>query len=126
MRFDASSSSSVPTHLMTREAVELYLSRLSEDGLLVMHVSNNHMDLPKVVARIADAIGAPARYQYFSPTPEQASGEDAHASQVVVLARSEAALTKLDRNDAWTVLTGDGKRAWSDDYTNVIGAILEK
>lgn len=123
---DAFSSSSVPTHLMTREAVELYLSRLSEDGLLVMHVSNNHMDLPKVVARIADAIGAPARYQYFSPTPEQASGEDAHASQVVVLARSEAALAKLDRNDAWTVLTGDGKRAWSDDYTNVIGAILEK
>lgn len=123
---DAFSSSSVPTHLLTQEAVELYLSRLSDDGLLIMHVSNNHMDLPKIVARIADAIGAPARYQYFSPTPEQASDQDAHASQVVVLARSQAALAGLDRDDAWVELIGDGKRAWSDDYTNVIGAILEK
>lgn len=123
---DAFSSSSVPTHLLTREAVSLYLSRLSEDGVLVMHVSNNHMDLPKVVARVADSLGAPARYQYFNPTPEQAELEDAHASQVVVLARTEAALARLDADPNWQTLTGDGGRPWSDDYTNVIGAILEK
>lgn len=123
---DAFSSSSVPTHLLTREAVSLYLSRLSEDGLLVMHVSNNHMDLPQVVARVADSLGAPARYQFFNPTPDQAELEDAHASQVVVLARSDAALTALDADPDWTVLTSDGGRPWSDDYTNVIGAILEK
>ncbi len=123
---DAFSSSSVPTHLLTREAISLYVSRLSEDGLLVMHVSNNHMDLPKVVARVADSLGVPARYQYFNPTPEQAELEDAHPSQVVVLARSEAALARLDADPAWTVLVGDGGRPWSDDYTNVIGAILDK
>ncbi len=123
---DAFSSSSVPTHLLTREAVSLYLSRLSEDGVLVMHVSNNHMDLPQVVARVADSLGAPARYQYFNPTPEQAELEDAHASQVVVLARTEAAFAKLDADPNWRVLTGDGRRPWSDDYTNVIGAIMEK
>lgn len=123
---DAFSSSSVPTHLLTREAVSLYLSRLSEDGLLVMHVSNNHMDLPKVVARVADSLGVPARYQYFNPTPEQADLEDAHASQVVVLARSETALAALDADPDWAVLTSDGGRPWTDDYTNVIGAILEK
>lgn len=123
---DAFSSSSVPTHLLTREAVNLYLSRLSEDGVLVMHVSNNHMDLPQVVARVADSLGAPARYQYFNPTPEQAELEDAHASQVVVLARTEAAFAKLDADPNWRVLTGDGRRPWSDDYTNVIGAIMEK
>ena len=91
-----------------------------------MHVSNNHMDLPKVVARVAESLGIPARYQYYNPTPEQAEQEDAHPSQVVVLARSHAALATLDADPAWTVLSGDGGRAWSDDYTNVIGAILEK
>lgn len=123
---DAFSSSSVPTHLLTREAVSLYLSRLKEDGLLIMHVSNNHMDLPKVVARVADSLGVSARYQYFNPTPEQAELEDAHASQVVVLARNQAAFADLDADPAWAALIGDGGRAWSDDYTNVIGAILEK
>ncbi|MCR9079057.1 MAG: fused MFS/spermidine synthase [Hyphomonadaceae bacterium] len=123
---DAFSSSSVPTHLLTREAVSLYVSRLSENGLLVMHVSNNHMDLPQVVARVAGSLGIPARYQYFNPTPDEAKLEDAHASQVVVLARSEAALAALDADPDWTVLTSDGGRPWSDDYTNVIGAILEK
>jgi len=123
---DAFSSSSVPTHLLTREAVSLYVSRLSENGLLVMHVSNNHMDLPQVVARVAGSLGVPARYQYFNPMPDEAKFEDAHASQVVVLARSEAALAALDADPDWTVLTSDGGRPWSDDYTNVIGAILEK
>nr|WP_070961107.1 fused MFS/spermidine synthase [Hyphomonas sp. Mor2] len=123
---DAFSSSSVPTHLLTREAISLYLSRLDEDGLLVMHVSNNHMDLPNVVARVADSLGVPARYQYYNPSLEEAELQDAHASQVVVLARSEAALTALDAEADWAVLNGDGGRAWSDDYTNVIGAILEK
>lgn len=122
---DAFSSGSVPTHLLTTEALALYLSRLSEDGLLVMHVSNNHMDLPRIVGRIAGALEAPARYHFFNPSADQAHGEDAHPSQVVVLARSEQALAALDTDGAWVVLENDGKRAWSDDYTNVIGAILE-
>ena len=122
---DAFSSGSVPTHLLTTEALSLYLSRLSEDGLLVMHVSNNHMDLPRIVGRIAGVLEAPARYHFFNPSADQAHGEDAHPSQVVVLARSEQALAALDADGAWVVLENDGKRAWSDDYTNVIGAILE-
>ena len=38
---------------------------------------------------------------------------------------AEQALAALDTDGAWVVLENDGKRAWSDDYTNVIGAILE-
>lgn len=133
---DAFSSDSVPAHLLTKEAVTLYLSRLSDQGLLVMHVSNKHMKLESVVARIADTIGAKAVYQYYGgskakdedgdKTGRQNDSRRSQASQVVVLAKSDAALSALMADNRWSVIKGDGKRAWSDDYSNVIGAILEK
>ncbi len=123
---DAFSSDSVPAHLLTREALALYLSRLSDDGILIMHVSNNHMKLESVVARIADDLGVPARYQFYVPEPGSGDNFRAQASQVVVLARSEAALARIDGDARWSVLTGDGKRAWTDNYSNVIGAIWDK
>lgn len=124
---DAFSSDSIPVHLMTVEAVELYLSRVSEDGLLVMHISNRHLDLSKIVARIAEQIGVSAYYQFY--VPEQVTPENrlaSSASQVVVLARSEHALDAIKDDPRWTLLASDGKRAWRDDYSNVIGAIMAK
>ncbi len=126
MLIDAFSSSSVPTHLLTREAIDLYLSRLSEDGVLVMHVSNNFMFLPRVVARITDDLGVPAHYQYFNPSADHESPFDAHASQVVIIARNEAALSAYAADEDWVTLEGDGKRPWTDNYTNVLGAMLER
>lgn len=123
---DAFSSDSVPAHLITREAVALYLSRLTEDGLLVMHVSNRHMALEGIVARIADALGIPAYYRLSAPPADQDSPFAVTASQVVVLARSEAALAAFADDPRWTRLVSDGKRPWTDDYSNVIGAITEK
>jgi hypothetical protein len=123
---DAFSSDSVPAHLLTREAVDLYLSRLSDDGVLVMHVSNNHMKLEAVVARIADDLGVPARQQFYVPRSDGSDRFRSKASQVVVLARSEAALARFDGDERWSVLVSDGKRPWTDNYSNVIGAIWEK
>ncbi|MHA7899477.1 MAG: fused MFS/spermidine synthase [Henriciella sp.] len=126
MLIDAFSSASVPAHLLTREAVDLYLSRVSENGVVVMHVSNKHMNLKALVARIAGDLGIPARYKYFSADPDQPSEYHAQSSQVVVLARTEAAFETFQLDDGWTALVSDGKRPWSDDYSNVIGAMLDK
>ncbi|MBR9834558.1 MAG: hypothetical protein GYB42_05095 [Alphaproteobacteria bacterium] len=123
---DAFSSDSVPAHLLTREAVQLYLSRLSEDGLLVMHVSNNHMKLESVVARIADDLGVPARYQFYVNDKSKTEMFRAQSSQVIVLAHNVDALKTLDADPRWGALSGDGKRPWSDDYSNVVGAIWDK
>lgn len=123
---DAFSSDSIPVHLLTVEAVELYLSRLSEDGLLVMHISNRHLDLSRIVARIADQIGVSAYFQFYIADDNAISNFGAASSQVVVLARSESALEAIKDDARWSLLEGDGKRAWRDDYSNVIGAILAK
>ncbi|MEL7231944.1 MAG: fused MFS/spermidine synthase, partial [Pseudomonadota bacterium] len=120
---DAFSSDSVPAHLLTVEAVALYLSKLSEDGVLVMHVSNNHMALADVVARIGRDLDAPMMHQFYSEVDAGGDKYRSQSSEVVILARNEQALAKFKRDERWTVLQADDGRAWTDDYSNVIGAI---
>ena len=50
---DAFSSDSIPVHLLTREALRIYLSRLNPGGIIVTHISNNHLDLTSVVTETA-------------------------------------------------------------------------
>jgi hypothetical protein len=104
----------------------LYLSRLSEDGVLVMHVSNKFMRLDTVVARIADELGVPARRQSFTAP---GAGDDVYrisSSEVIILARTPEALTQFDGDVRWQPVAGDGKRPWTDDYSNIVGAIWER
>ena len=54
---DAFSSDAIPVHLLTREAFAGYLSRLAPDGVIVMHISNRHMELGSVVAAVGAAEG---------------------------------------------------------------------
>ena len=52
---DAFSSDAIPLHLLTLEAVRVYLSRLRADGFLAFHISNRHVNLRPALARIARA-----------------------------------------------------------------------
>ena len=54
---DAFSSDAIPIHLMTREAMELYARKIAPNGMVVMHLSNRHLELASVVAGIAQANG---------------------------------------------------------------------
>jgi SAM-dependent methyltransferase len=57
---DAFSSDAIPVHLLTREAVELYLRRLKPDGVLAFHLSNRHLRLEPVVEGHARRLGLTA------------------------------------------------------------------
>jgi hypothetical protein len=122
---DAFSSDSVPAHLLTREAMALYLSKLSEDGVLVFHISNRHLALNKVVARVAGAEGASALYQKYVPA-EPPEGFSEAGSEVALVAKSPRALEKARAMGGWTELAADGKRPWTDDFSNIIGAMIER
>ncbi len=54
---DAFNGDAVPAHLLTVEAFELYLGRLAPDGVVAVHVSNSHLDLARLVQRVAAAVG---------------------------------------------------------------------
>lgn len=122
---DAFSSDSVPTHLLTREAMDLYLDKLDEDGVLVFHISNRHLDLAPVVARIAAASGAGALHQLYRPD-DAAQERGASASEVAMVSHSEAVLDRARATGNWVDVPGDGGRPWTDDYSNIIGAMLAR
>jgi hypothetical protein len=121
---DAFSSDAVPVHLLTVEAVRLYLSKLAPGGLLAMHVSNRHLDLIGVagatIAQIPGARAAVVDHKVASPTFDKAR------SQVVLVSRSaktmEAVLAWPDAKP----LTAGTARPWTDDYSDILGAIWRK
>jgi hypothetical protein len=125
MLLDAFSSDSVPTHLLTREAMQLYLSRLSDEGVLVFHISNRHLALAQVVARVTEASGAHALRQVYHPTQDEMR-MGASASEVVLVSRSQAQLARAAATGKWQPLAADGGRAWTDDYSNIIGAMIDR
>lgn len=122
---DAFSSDSVPAHMLTREAVQLYLSRTAEDGIVLLHISNRHLALEKVVAGITESLGVPARVQFYKASGDDRGGFGVQSSRVVAIAHNEAALNVLPDDGRWTALTPGDKRPWTDDYSNVIGAFWD-
>jgi hypothetical protein len=108
---DAFNSDSVPVHLLTREALSLYLAKLADGGWLVMHLSNRVLDLARVVANTVAAEGAAARISV---------GDSA---TYAVIARDEASLRAL-RADLWPSLPeGRADEAWTDDFSSVLSAL---
>jgi hypothetical protein len=119
---DAYSSDAVPVHLTTTEAMALYLDRLAPDGLLVYHISNRYYDLHLPLARSAAALGLVARQQIHRPG-DSPQDKGALRSDVVLVARSEAALGEIADDPRWSDLPSDGGRLWTDDYANPLSIL---
>jgi len=122
---DAFSSDAIPIHLMTREALALYMAKLAPDGVLVMHISNQFMELASVVAANAAAENLAAAGRLHRP----ASGDGGWlelSSEVVALAR-DPALIDAYVAAGWNPLKPRADvSAWTDDFSNVIGAMLRR
>jgi predicted O-methyltransferase YrrM len=116
---DAFSSDAIPVHLLTREAVSLYLSRLRDDGLIAFHVSNRHLALRPIVANLAHDRGLVALAQLH----EVESEELGMTSEWVVAARTPQALGRLLTDARWTRTTATGARVWSDEFSNIVTAL---
>jgi spermidine synthase len=118
---DAFSSDAIPLHLITQEAIDLYLSKLAPNGLLLFHISNRHLDLSPVMADLAASrklfcIGM------FDPTPYDIQGKD--TSIWVVMARSQSDAGNLGKTSFARVLTSDGsRRVWTDDFSNILSVL---
>ena len=54
---DAFSGDAIPVHLLTREAMALYVQQLRPGGMIAVHISNRHLDLRPVVAGLARGAG---------------------------------------------------------------------
>lgn len=117
---DAFTSDSIPMHLMTREAIELYLEKLNPNGLLAFHVSNHYLDLKQVLADHAEKQGLIALIQEFRP---EEKSPYVHKSDWVVLTKKLASIEPLLHSDAgkWVRLSSEGYiQSWTDDFTSLV------
>jgi hypothetical protein len=118
---DAFSSDAIPIHLVTQQAVDLYLSKLAEGGIMAFHISNRSMDLKPILADLAESkklicIG------FDDLKPGSFEGKD--PSQWVVMARSSPEISNLSINTQWERLNGtNGRRVWTDDFSDILRAI---
>ena len=123
---DAFSSDAIPVHLLTREAVAGYLSRLEVGGVLVMHISNRHMELGAVVAAIGAAEGLVTYIKRDDGRTVDPPDYKMNAL-VVVLARHSDDLGDLVRMSGWHEIKPDPRvLLWTDDYSDILGAIIRK
>jgi SAM-dependent methyltransferase len=119
---DAFSSDAIPAHLLTVEAMRTYLSRIKPDGVVVLHLSNRHLELrgpAHAVAKAAGGISLEQRYRKGDYTPSMWDS----TQDVVIVGRSPEALDPYYRGDFWEIPAPTRIRPWTDDYTNLAGAL---
>jgi hypothetical protein len=118
---DAFSGDAIPIHLLTREAVELYLSKLVTDGVLLFHISNRYMDLVPVVDRVAAELKLTAFLSHDGEVSDAERAEGKQPSTWVILARDRRLLAPFAGDAKWQPLSGDRKGdLWTDNYSNIL------
>ena len=122
LALDAFSSDSIPVHLMTREALDLYVSRLAPGGAIVMHVSNRHLRLAPIVARLAANRGLAALQQIESSGTGWPAGKS--GSHWIVIARNAEDLGSMVFDPRWKRLEAPPSTPlWTDDFSNILSVL---
>jgi hypothetical protein len=114
---DAFSSDAIPVHLITQQALDLYLSKLAPGGLLAFHISNRNLDLKPVVADLAKSRNLAGVY-LEDPILDREKAKD--PSVWVVMTRKEDDAGVLGRTPIAAPLVADGKHLWTDDFSNIL------
>lgn len=117
LAIDAFSSDSIPVHLITREASELYRRHLAEGGVIAFHISNRYLNLAPITRRLADDLGLPALEVIDDP---DSTTSDLYRSDWVLITGNEALLRELRDSSAGTEVVAEPRlRPWTDDYNNL-------
>jgi hypothetical protein len=112
---DAFSSESVPVHLLTREAMELYFRHLKPDGILAVNISNRFLDLEPVVDGECRALGKTDR----RVDNDDDDSADVFAASWVLATSPGNGFDKLIMDGSAAIQPGRQIRLWTDDYSNL-------
>jgi hypothetical protein len=118
---DAFSSDAIPTHLLTREALRLYLSKLAQGGIIAFHINNNFIDLGPMLGALArDAKLKCLVRRDLNISPADAS--DGKAPSIwSVMSLCAADLGTLGDDPRWQASSVRAhETVWTDDFSNII------
>ncbi|MEZ0225400.1 MAG: fused MFS/spermidine synthase [Alphaproteobacteria bacterium] len=117
---DAFSSDVIPTHLITLEALKVYLDHLNPSGIILLHISNRYFDLSRILAVNAHELGLQWRTAMITPEKEFFY---AAASKWFVMTRRGVSLAPLNSKDWEEPAAEKDRRPWTDDYTNLLSTL---
>jgi spermidine synthase len=113
---DAFSGDSIPVHLLTKEAFEVYLQQLAPEGILVANISNRHLNMIPVFWKQAQDFGL-----HMAVVPAEGDGKLSRSSLFVLLSRDPALLQNPDIAARAETLEGYSTTIpqWTDDFSNL-------
>lgn len=121
---DAFSSDSIPVHLLTREALQLYLKKLASGGVLVFHISNLYLDLAPILGAQARDAGLVSLVRDDTAVPQAEMDAGKYPSLWLVMSRNESDLGRVAQDARWKPAQPKHQaRVWTDDYSNLLGII---
>ncbi|MFN7924342.1 MAG: fused MFS/spermidine synthase [Bryobacteraceae bacterium] len=115
LMMDAFSGDSIPVHLCTREAFDLYFRHIKPDGVIAMHISNKYLDLEPVLARISESIGKPA---LLVESEEDESG-NCFGTTFILFANDESVFRRAEFEGGHKPTVQAAVGLWTDDYSNL-------
>lgn len=119
---DAFSSDAVPTHLLTVEAIQGYLTMLKPNGVVLLHLSNRNLDITMPAVAAAQALGKPSLHQLYyesDTTPEMAEA----STEALILSPTAEGLRDFMADQRWNTPARTAVRPWTDDYVNLFGSL---
>jgi spermidine synthase len=118
---DAFESDSVPVHLITREAIQLYLSKLRPGGVLLFNISNKYVDLASVLAGEAANLSLVGYQRTDTEVTAAQAAAGKFPSAWLVVAPAAENLGDIPLQPAWHALQANpNDPVWTDDFSNVL------
>jgi spermidine synthase len=122
---DAFGSDSVPVHLITREAIQLYLSKLRPDGVLLFNISNKYVDLASVLAGEAASLSLVGYQRTDTSVTAEQAGLGKFPSAWLVMAPTPGSLGDIPLRPDWRALEANPRQpVWTDDFSDVLTVTL--
>ena len=121
LAMDAFSGDSIPMHLLTREAMQIYLRHLKPSGVIIFQATNRFINIAPIVASLANEFGLAS--VLVSDSPESEAGADYWTSstdQVIVTANKALLQSEKIRSVATAITIPAGFRVWTDDFNNLV------
>jgi hypothetical protein len=122
---DAYSSDTVPVHLLTREALALYLEKLAPGGIIAWHISNAHFDLEPVVGQLAQDAGLASLTRKDDHLSAGLRAQQIAPSQWAALAHQPQVLGHLRQTASWRTMRVDAP-LWTDEKSSLWSLLVRK
>jgi spermidine synthase len=118
LAMDAFSGDSIPTHLLTLEAMKIYFGHMKNDGILAVHITNQYLDLQPVMAAIGQHYGKVALMYNLARNPAEPFCR--HTIWVLLMSQERAATLPKELQGGVKLEPRPGFKAWTDGFSNLL------